>query len=182
MRRGTILGGLGFAFPDDRAFDDREQTALRVVADLCAEALGRVCHEGLGLEILVVEDESGVRGLLEFALKHHGFAVRSATEGKEAAGLYGRHHTTIDVVLLDVQMPGLDGPETLVELRRVDPNVRFVFMSGNTGRYTAEQLRALGAACILPKPFSSMDEVVRILREAALSNSRRYTLQVDAER
>ena len=167
MRHGGVVGGLGFTFPDDRAFDEGERTALLAAAGLCAEALGRVRRGGVGCEVLVVEDEPAVLRMLDFALRCHGFLVRAASGGGAAVGLYERHRGTVDVVLLDVRMPGMDGPRTLAALRRIDPGVRCVFMSGNTGEYRAEQLLALGAARVLPKPFSSIDEVVRVLREVA---------------
>ncbi len=71
------------------------------------------------------------------------------------------------VVLLDVQMPEMDGPQTLSALRAVAPDVRCVFMSGNTGRYSPEELRALGGSRMLQKPFKSMDHLIEILRAAA---------------
>jgi two-component system OmpR family response regulator len=167
MRRGDVAGGLGLTFPDDRAFGEDEVAALEAAARLCAEALGRVRRGGLGLEVLVAEDEPAVLAMLDFALKYHGFAVRRAGGGEAAVQAYGRHRGTVDVVLLDVQMPGVDGPQTLAALREVNPAVRCVFMSGNTGKYSTEQLLAAGAAAVLPKPFSRLDEVVRVLREAA---------------
>jgi CheY-like chemotaxis protein len=167
MRRGGVVGGLGFTFPDDRTFDEGERATLLAVARLCAEALARVRRDGLGVEVLVVEDDSAVLGFLDFALKSHGFAVRLAAGGEEATRLYRRHRGTVDVVLLDVRMPGMDGPHTLAALRAIAPSVRCVFMSGHTGEYSAEQLLALGAARVLPKPFSSVDDLVRALREAA---------------
>jgi CheY-like chemotaxis protein len=167
MRRGNVVGGLGFAFPDDRAFGEDERAALLAAAELCAEALGRVRRVGLGLEVLVADDEPEVLAMLEFALKQHGFAVRRAGGGETAVRLYERHRGTIHVVLLDVQMPGTDGPRTLTALQSIDPGVRCVFMSGNTGTYSADQLLAMGAARVLPKPFSSLHEVVHVLCELA---------------
>jgi two-component system OmpR family response regulator len=167
MRRGAVVGGLGFTFPDDRAFEADERAALLATAGLCAEALDRVRRDGVGLEVLVVDDEPTVLTMLDFALKYHGFTVRRADGGEAAVRAYERHRATVDLVLLDVQMPGMDGPQTLAALQAIHPGVRSVFMSGSTGKYTGEQLLALGAACILQKPFRSLDEVMRVLRAAA---------------
>jgi two-component system, OmpR family, response regulator len=166
FRREDVVGGVGFTFPDDRPFSEGERVALKGAAELCAEALSRVRRGGLGREVLVVDDESTVLTMLDFALRRHAFTVRRAAGGEAAVEVYRRHRGTVAVVLLDVQMPGMDGPQTLAALREIEPEIRCVFMSGNTGRYTAEELLALGAAQILQKPFS-LDEAIRTLLEVA---------------
>jgi CheY-like chemotaxis protein len=118
-------------------------------------------------EVLVVEDEEAVSRMLAVALRLYGFEARLAGCGREAIELYRQHHEQIALVLLDVQMPDLDGPQTLVQLRQINPHLRCCFMSGNTGRYSAEELLALGAAHVLSKPFSSLSEVARLLRQLA---------------
>lgn len=166
FREGDVVGGLGVTFPDDRVFGPGALDRLEGVARLCAAALARVRRDGLGCEVLVVDDEPAVLNMLDFALRCHAFAVRRAGGGEEAVEAYRRHRDTTGLVLLDVRMPGLDGPQTLARLREIDPGVRCVFMSGHTGAYTAEQLLALGAARVLQKPFAGMDALVLALREA----------------
>ena len=80
----------------------REQVRL---AELPAVS-GRTPSHG----ILVVDDEAGVLRVLDLVLRQQGFAVWPAAGGVEAVELYRRHREAIDVVLLDVCMPGLDGP------------------------------------------------------------------------
>jgi DNA-binding response OmpR family regulator len=123
------------------------------------------------LEVLVVEDEAAVGEMLELALRQFGFGVRLVGGGRQALEVYSRHRDTIDVVLLDVQMPDLNGPETLARLRGVNPFVPVFFMSGNTGRYSEEDLLALGATRVLQKPFR-LDELDRLLRQLARGHSR----------
>lgn len=103
--------------------------------------------------VLVVDDEEAVRGVLNVALGQLGFVVWSAGTGQEALDLYCRHGAAIDVVLLDVRMPGMDGPRTLAALQRLNPRVRSCFMTGDPGPYSEEGLCGLGAAAVLPKPF-----------------------------
>src|SRR4051794_40153055 len=93
-----------------------------------------------------------------------GLTVWSAGGGEQAAELYRKHQAAIGAVVLDVQMPGLDGPWTLAALRRVNPDVRAIFVSGNTGQYDAEMLLAMGAAGVLQKPFE-LAEVTRAVRD-----------------
>jgi CheY-like chemotaxis protein len=115
--------------------------------------------------VLVAEDEPAVLRMLEVALQHYGFAVLAARGGRQAVELYQKHIWEVDILLLDVQMPGLDGPGALAAIRGLAPSVPCVFMSGNTGRYTAEQLFALGASRVLPKPFSRLNDLMRALHE-----------------
>lgn len=112
--------------------------------------------------ILVVDDEQGVRDVLNAGLRSEGFAVGLAANGRDALDVYRRQGQTIDVVLLDVRMPGLDGPRTLAALQELNPQVRCCFMSGDLGSYTEERLRSLGAAAVFPKPFQMTDVAHRL--------------------
>jgi DNA-binding NtrC family response regulator len=116
--------------------------------------------------VLVVDDEEVVRKMLGVALRLHGFDVRQAAGGEEAVELYRRDGGTIAAVVLDVRMPGMDGPQTLAALRGLDPGVLCCFMSGDTGRYSTEGLLAMGAAHFFAKPFV-LAEFVGVLREVA---------------
>jgi CheY-like chemotaxis protein len=116
-------------------------------------------------EVLVADDNPAVLLVVEMALQSAGFAVRTAATGEEAVRLFVLHRGSIDVVLLDVRMPGMDGPQTLAALREIDPGVRCVFMTGDAAGHTGEQLLALGATGLLQKPFASMDELVQVLRQ-----------------
>jgi CheY-like chemotaxis protein len=112
--------------------------------------------------ILVVDDEAAVRALLDAALRQLGSMVWLAANGHEAIELYRQHGPEIGVVLLDVRMPGLDGPQTLSALQQLNAQVRCFFMSGDTGRYTAAELLGLGAVGILSKPFR-LDGILQAL-------------------
>jgi CheY-like chemotaxis protein len=114
--------------------------------------------------ILVVDDDAGVRRFLAAGLPREGFDVWLAANGQEAADLLRACRPAIDVVLMDVRMPGRDGPETLAALREQDPQVRCCFMSGDLGGHTAEGLRRLGTGALLRKPFTTA-EAGRVLRE-----------------
>jgi CheY-like chemotaxis protein len=113
---------------------------------------------------LVVDDDDGMRKLLEVALSRHGFRVRVTADGHEAVQLYETHKDDIDAVILDVRMPICDGPKTLANLQRVNPHVRAVFVTGFPGDYNVEDLLAFGAARVFKKPFSLM-ELVEFLRK-----------------
>jgi DNA-binding response OmpR family regulator len=116
--------------------------------------------------VLVVDDDPLVLNLLHTLLRRQGFPVWLACGGAAAIDVYRREQAHIGVVLLDVRMPGLDGPQTLAELRRVRADLACCFMSGCTDPYTPDDLRALGVAHLFPKPFA-VDEVVGILARVA---------------
>jgi CheY-like chemotaxis protein len=94
-----------------------------------------------------------VRNLLTVVLQRHGFRVWSASGGNEAIDLFRLHGGEIGLVLLDVRMPGLDGPQTLAALQALRPDVRCCFMSGHTGPYAEQELLGRGAVRVFAKPF-----------------------------
>jgi DNA-binding response OmpR family regulator len=114
--------------------------------------------------ILVVDDDVDVRQALGKGLQHHGFAVWLAADGREALELYQRRCKDIDMILLDVCMPGLNGPQTLIALKKLDPRVRCCFLSADLGGYTEKHLLGLGAARVLLKPVH-LAEVAKTLRQ-----------------
>jgi CheY-like chemotaxis protein len=113
--------------------------------------------------ILVVDDEPAIGTLLDVALRRHGFDVLVASGGREALDVYRQHGEAIGVVLLDVRMPGLNGPDTLDLLKQCNPNARCCFMTGDSGEYTEDDLLRRGAAVVFAKPFV-VAELARVLR------------------
>jgi CheY-like chemotaxis protein len=103
--------------------------------------------------ILVVDDDAAVRFLLDIGLRQYGFAVLQAADGQEAIQVYQQERADIDLVLLDIRMPGLDGPQTLAALLGLNPQVRCCFMTGHAGSYSQAELLQLGAECVFSKPF-----------------------------
>src|SRR5262245_3762159 len=113
--------------------------------------------------VLVVDDENLVRVMVQLGLEQDGFDVYLASDGREAIQLYRKHLQSIDIVLLDVRMPGLDGPQTLDALRQVNPRILVCLMSGDTGAYRLDDLRRRGAADFIAKPFG-LDYLAGMLR------------------
>jgi CheY-like chemotaxis protein len=112
--------------------------------------------------ILIVDDMVPLLTLLKFELEPRGFAVWLSVDGDDAIDLYRENRSEIDLVLLDVQMAGLDGPRTLTALQRLDPDVLACFMTGNSGDYTEKDLLDRGAACVFMKPFRTADMAQRL--------------------
>jgi CheY-like chemotaxis protein len=125
-----------------------------------AQATARECG------VLVVDDQACLRDMLSLGLRQEGFAVWLAANGREAFDLYRRHGEVIDVVLLDMHMPDLDGPQTLAALQQLGPQIRCCFLSADLGSYTEDRLRSLGAAAVLHKPIS-LSELAPVLWQLA---------------
>jgi CheY-like chemotaxis protein len=122
--------------------------------------------------ILIVDDEVQVRTMLGLALRHHGFKVWLADGGRKAVELYAQQQDAIDVVLLDVRMPGFNGLQSLAALQKIDPLVRCCFISDDSVLYPRASLLALGACAVLEKPFGLVD-VSHALRQALAAREER---------
>jgi len=118
--------------------------------------------------ILVVDDDVGVRALLSEVLWQQGFIVWLAGNGLQALELYKELGTDIDLVLMDIQMPRLDGPQTLTALKRLHPGICCCFMTADTGNYSEKELFERGAIHIFRKPFR-LHEIARALWEMVKS-------------
>lgn len=114
--------------------------------------------------VLVVDDDATLRAVLARALRKRGFAVWAAAGGEEALRLYAQNAEQIDVVLMDVSMPGVSGPEAHAAIRAEHPHVRCVFMTADLRPGLRETLLASGALEVLSKPFSSLAELCDSLR------------------
>jgi anti-anti-sigma factor len=114
--------------------------------------------------ILVVDDETEVLCVLAARLGIEGYTVWLASHGNQALDLYQKHRQEIAVVLLDVLMPGWDGPRTLAALQKLWPAVRCCFMTGNPTPYSESGLLKLGAIRVFRKPFA-FTEVIDTLNQ-----------------
>ncbi|MEN9401915.1 MAG: hypothetical protein RL091_618, partial [Verrucomicrobiota bacterium] len=114
--------------------------------------------------ILIVDDEDGVRHVAGQALKHLGVTPLGAASGQAALDLINRPDHKIDLVMLDLTMPGMSGEETLRQLRTTHPGLKVVIMSGYSGGDTMQRCAALGVTDYLTKPFEIAD-LIQILRK-----------------
>ncbi len=121
--------------------------------------------------ILLVDDDDAVRAVAQKLLTELGCQVSTAVDGLEALDFYQEHRREIDLVVLDLQMPNLDGRGTFRELKRLDPKVRVLLTSGHASREEAERIIAEGALDVLPKPFKLDDLSRAIARYGRLRRS-----------
>ena len=121
--------------------------------------------EGRGETLLVVEDEALIRELLAESLGDLGYRVLLAPDGAAAVSLFEAHREAIDLVILDVVMPRLSGPETLSKMTALRPGVKALFVSGHApeAAHLAEVIHTSDCA-FLSKPFL-LDALAAKVRE-----------------
>jgi two-component system response regulator AtoC len=121
------------------------------------------------LGILVVDDEQGIRDLMRDALSLEGHRVMCAQNGTEAIELLSSNK--VDVVFLDIRMPKGDGLTALREIRRLNPALPVVMITGCGKRQVIDEAIQLGCDACLIKPFS-MRDVVGMLEVLGFSIAR----------
>jgi len=104
--------------------------------------------------ILLVEDDDIMRGLTRQLLQEHGYTVFEANDGKSALQWIQSHPGPIDLLLTDVVMRRMSGPELVEQLKASHPTLRVVFMSGYTGELIAEREVLKRGITLLEKPFT----------------------------
>jgi CheY-like chemotaxis protein len=112
--------------------------------------------------ILVVEDDPQVRGVTIRALEGSGYRVVPAASGEEALQIVRRAGERLDMVVTDVVMPGLSGREVVDELRRHQPDIPALFVSGYTQDAIAQRGVIDSGVEFLPKPFTPSSLLARV--------------------
>jgi two-component system, cell cycle sensor histidine kinase and response regulator CckA len=104
--------------------------------------------------ILVVEDNQDVRCMLVTLLSDQGYATLEAADGNDAIRIFDEHRDAIDLVILDVVMPGRNGMEVFDEIARREPPVKAIFISGYAGDVVTGKGVRTDSVDFLQKPLS----------------------------
>jgi two-component system cell cycle sensor histidine kinase/response regulator CckA len=104
--------------------------------------------------VLLVEDEDAVRMGGVRALRSRGYNVHEASSGVEALEIFRELDGGVDIIVSDVVMPEMDGPTLLSEVRKIQPDIKFIFVSGYAEDAFAKNLSSDAKFGFLPKPFS----------------------------
>ncbi len=114
--------------------------------------------------VLLVDDEEVVRDMVGEVLEHEGFEVLRAEDGSRGVALFREKRDRIDVVLLDLSMPGLSGEETFRRLREIVPDVRVILSSGYDQDEARGRFGAGRPAGFIQKPYRPELLVAEIIR------------------
>jgi len=112
--------------------------------------------------ILLVEDEAVVRELTVQILQADGYQILEAGNGAEALHIAAEHQAPIHLLLSDVVMPGISGPDLANQLRQHHPDIRVLFLSGHDNHLVDREAVASGDSAFLPKPFSTETLELRV--------------------
>lgn len=128
--------------------------------------------EGRQSSVLVIDDERGPRESLQWILRA-SFRVFTAESGERGLEVIREH--PIDVVTLDLKMPGLSGPQTMAMMKDIDPELEVVIVTGYGSFESALEVLRLRAFDYIEKPFEA-ERIVKVVRQAADARERRLAV------
>jgi two-component system NtrC family sensor kinase len=134
-------------------------------------AVGSSVLEAGSGTVLVVDDEPMVLAFVEEGLKKLGYQVLTAVDGRGAIEVYSSRSHQIDMVLLDMVMPGITGLEACRRLRQINPNAKVILSSGYSSGEVVREAHLAGAVGFIGKPYS-LEELSAALRRPESLNAR----------
>jgi two-component system response regulator (stage 0 sporulation protein F) len=113
-------------------------------------------------KILIVDDQFGIRILLNEVFQKEGYQTFQAANGVQALEIVTKHHP--DLVLLDMKIPGMDGIEILKRMKVIDPEIRVIIMTAYGELDMIQEAKDLGALTHFAKPFD-IDDIRAAVRK-----------------
>jgi two-component system, cell cycle sensor histidine kinase and response regulator CckA len=114
----------------------------------------QILVRGNGELILIVDDEAFIRDVAKTSLEEFNYKVVIASDGIEALLLYAQHKTEISVVLMDIQMPSLDGLQAIRVLQQINPSVKIIVISGLRSNQQLLDAKGINVQAFLSKPYT----------------------------
>jgi CheY-like chemotaxis protein len=136
--------------------------------DIEAEARAAALPRGNGEMILVIDDEDNIREVMKASLEINGYSVITASDGTAGLAEFVQRGQEIALVVTDMAMPFMDGAAMIRALRKLDPEVRIIGMSGLLNADQTAELQSLNVNAFLSKPFTSeglLTTVARLLAD-----------------
>ncbi len=152
---------------------ENEGTQFRLYFPACQEKAEKMPEaaeqivSGSGT-LLIVDDEEMIRQTLRGMLESLNYKVIFANNGRSAINIYKSKKKEIDAILMDIQMPVMDGVEAADEILKINPAARIIFTSGYAESRSFEKLRKMGYKLFLKKPYK-ITNLADIIQKA-LSN------------
>ncbi|MBN2366760.1 MAG: response regulator [Calditrichaeota bacterium] len=112
--------------------------------------------------VLVVDDEYNIRSMMKEIMEMSGFRVLTAGNGRDGIEIYQRHEGEIDLIIMDIIMPVMDGRAAFNEIRKLNPQQKIFIISGYSQREDLEDILGNGAVGFLRKPFQVKEIVDRV--------------------
>ncbi|MHC0065752.1 hybrid sensor histidine kinase/response regulator [Nostoc sp. UIC 10890] len=117
---------------------------------------------GHGELILVVDDEDSIREVTQTWLEKNAYKVLLASDGIDAIALYTKHQQQISVVLIDMMMPSMDGPTTINVLKKINPDIKIIGVSGLASNHEMIKILGNNVKTLLSKPYTSSDLLINL--------------------
>lgn len=114
--------------------------------------------------VLIVDDEYNIRSMMQEIMEVYNLKVYTAGNGREGVGVFQQHQSEIDLVILDMVMPVMDGPATFDEIRKMNPEQKIFIISGYSQREDLEEMLRKGAVGFMRKPFQ-LKEIVNQIKK-----------------
>lgn len=111
--------------------------------------------------ILIVDDDPAILSIFEYILKEAGFEIKTAVNGESCLAVV-RSGSPMDLVFLDLKMPGMSGLETFKEIQKTAPDLSVIIMTGYSEDDQIREVFELGAYGIIYKPFD-VEEVMSLI-------------------
>jgi CheY-like chemotaxis protein len=127
---------------------------------------------GNGATILVVDDEAAILALMRITLESAGYDVLTCENGVEGIKAYTRYAGLVDAVITDIHMPAMDGATMIAALRKIDPGVKVIAMTGSSSEVGIVEIEHLRVERALAKPSSpqvilaALSEMLEVSSEA----------------
>ncbi len=119
------------------------------------------------VSILVIDDDTGMTETMKDILDEHGMEVAIANDGYYAINLVNER--SFDIILSDIKMPGINGVETLKEIKKIRPNIRVIMMTAYTSDELVEEAKEEGAYKVVFKPLP-VGELINVIGEIIIQN------------
>jgi two-component system, cell cycle sensor histidine kinase and response regulator CckA len=114
-------------------------------------------NKGQGELILIVDDEPLIRYIIQTTLENYNYQTLVAENGSEAISIYSQNRDRIALAIVDMMMPAMDGLTVMRTLKKIEPNIQAIAISGSVIEDRVERILETGFKAFLAKPFTNQD-------------------------